>query len=246
MCESKAPFVVVENPRMHPMATNLMGGRKPSQIVQPYEHGTGHEKATGIYIVKGQLPLLRPTCLMQERVLAMADLPPSPHRGALRSRTYVGIAAAMAVQWMSELIKYCKETKDPREFTAEQMVMVARLSLSSTPPNALPLKTLSHGDTEPRTAPIQLGGGGAKEERSLEDSQKPWIDPPARKSLLESVWSRLLISDEINGRRIVWMLMAFASGIRSVRLSESRSPRSWDRVEAATWVQAAETVEHVG
>jgi hypothetical protein len=90
------------------------------------------------------------------------------------------------------------------------MVMAARLSLSSTPPNALPLNTLSHGDTEPRTAPIQLWGGEAKEERSLEDSQKPWIDPPAKK---KPVGERLVKT--VNFRRNKWGTYSVdADGIR--------------------------------
>eukprot|EP00962_Isochrysis_galbana_P018646 scaffold5375_cov110-Isochrysis_galbana.AAC.7 len=44
--EQAAPFVAVENPKMHSLATDLVGGRKPDQYVQPYEHGTGHQKAT--------------------------------------------------------------------------------------------------------------------------------------------------------------------------------------------------------
>eukprot|EP00962_Isochrysis_galbana_P044207 scaffold17084_cov130-Isochrysis_galbana.AAC.9 len=36
ICESQAPFVAVENPRMHSLATDLVGGRKPTQYVQPY------------------------------------------------------------------------------------------------------------------------------------------------------------------------------------------------------------------
>eukprot|EP00962_Isochrysis_galbana_P037428 scaffold13084_cov112-Isochrysis_galbana.AAC.2 len=41
ICESQAPFVAIENPKMHSLATDLVGGRKPDQYVQPYEHGTG-------------------------------------------------------------------------------------------------------------------------------------------------------------------------------------------------------------
>eukprot|EP00962_Isochrysis_galbana_P020664 scaffold6055_cov108-Isochrysis_galbana.AAC.1 len=54
ICESQAPFVAVENPKMHSLATDLVGGRKPTQYVQPYEHGTGHQKATGLYLTDMQ------------------------------------------------------------------------------------------------------------------------------------------------------------------------------------------------
>eukprot|EP00962_Isochrysis_galbana_P004037 scaffold1124_cov131-Isochrysis_galbana.AAC.12 len=77
ICESQAPFVAVENPKMHSLATDLVGGRKPTQYVQPYEHGTGHQKATGLYPTYN-LPLIQPTCIMAERTSAMADLPRSP------------------------------------------------------------------------------------------------------------------------------------------------------------------------
>eukprot|EP00966_Prymnesium_polylepis_P272390 6293067-Prymnesium_polylepis.1 len=36
----------------------------------------------------------------------MARLPPTPDRSAKRSRTYIGIASAMALQWMPVLIAY--------------------------------------------------------------------------------------------------------------------------------------------
>jgi len=131
ICESQAPFVAVENPKMHSLATDLVGGRKPTQYVQPYEHGTGHQKATGLYLTYN-LPLILPTCIMAERTSAMADLPRSPHRGALRSRTYIGIAAAMALQWMPTLLGYCK-IRTSRPKTVHEMLHAARLSLAATP-----------------------------------------------------------------------------------------------------------------
>eukprot|EP00962_Isochrysis_galbana_P052586 scaffold24055_cov113-Isochrysis_galbana.AAC.1 len=131
ICESQAPFVAVENPKMHSLATDLVGGRKATQYVQPYEHGTGHQKATGLYLTYN-LPLIQPTCIMAERTSAMADLPRSPHRGALRSRTYIGIAAAMALQWMPTLLGYCKIRTSPPK-TVNEMLHAARLSLAATP-----------------------------------------------------------------------------------------------------------------
>eukprot|EP00962_Isochrysis_galbana_P033268 scaffold11107_cov115-Isochrysis_galbana.AAC.2 len=60
----------------------------------------------------------------------MADLPRSPHRGALRSRTFIGIAAAMALQWMPTLLGYCKiRTSRPKtvnEINAPRGSTVAR------------------------------------------------------------------------------------------------------------------------
>jgi hypothetical protein len=81
---------------MHSLAQLLVGGRTPTQIAQPYEHGTGHRKATGLFLTPN-LPPLTPTCLVDDRVSAMADLSRSPNCGSLRSRTYVGIAAGPLV-----------------------------------------------------------------------------------------------------------------------------------------------------
>ena len=71
--------------------------RKPDQIIQPWQHGHGETKATCLWL--HNLPRLQPTnCVdgRDERVLLM---PPSPDRWKERSRTYEGIAAAMANQW---------------------------------------------------------------------------------------------------------------------------------------------------
>ena len=77
MASATAPFVAVENPRMHAEARRLVGGLTPTQFVQPWEHGTGHQKATGLYLTKG-LPPLQPTCVVDGRESAMANLSPSP------------------------------------------------------------------------------------------------------------------------------------------------------------------------
>jgi hypothetical protein len=158
MSEAKAPFVVLENPRMHALAQDLVGGRKPSQIVQPYEHGTGHQKATGLYL-PDNLPKLKPTCLMEERVSAMADLSRSPHREALRSRTYVGIAADMALQWMPTVMEYCGNNPT-RAHTVSDMVAAARRALATIVATTMPIATAQHAsDADPRPVPVQLGGG---------------------------------------------------------------------------------------
>jgi hypothetical protein len=96
MWRADAPFVAVENPKMHCLARESVGGLQPTQTVQLYEHGTGHQKATDLCL--SDLPPLQPTCLVSGRDKPLANLSPSPHRGALRSRTYLGIAGATAMQ----------------------------------------------------------------------------------------------------------------------------------------------------
>ena len=108
MRAAKAPFVAVENPKMHALAQRLTQTQGPTQYVHPWQHGTGHTKVTGLYL-SGGLPPLQPTCEVEGREHAMARLPPSPQRGELRSRTYVGVAAAMALQWMPVLLKHVRE-----------------------------------------------------------------------------------------------------------------------------------------
>jgi site-specific DNA-cytosine methylase len=74
--------------------------RKPDQYIQPYEYGHGETKKTGLWL-KG-LPLLRPTNIVSGRDQRVWRMPPSPDRWKERSRTYQGIASAMAQQWGAE------------------------------------------------------------------------------------------------------------------------------------------------
>ncbi len=71
--------------------------KKPSQIIQPWEFGHGETKATCLWL-QG-LPNLVPTNIVSGRKQRVARLGPSPDRGVLRSKTYIGIARAMADQW---------------------------------------------------------------------------------------------------------------------------------------------------
>ena len=71
--------------------------RKPDQIVQPWEFGHGETKATCLWL-KG-LPKLRPTDVVEGREPKVHHMAPGPNRWRERSRTYAGIAAAMANQW---------------------------------------------------------------------------------------------------------------------------------------------------
>ena len=71
--------------------------RKPDQIVQPWQFGHGETKATCLWL-KG-LPKLRPTQVVEGREPKVHHMAPGPNRWRERSRTYAGIAAAMANQW---------------------------------------------------------------------------------------------------------------------------------------------------
>lgn len=71
--------------------------RKPDQIIQPWMFGHGETKATCLWL-QG-LPELKPTNIVDGREQRMHKLPPGPDRWKIRSRTYQGIAEAMASQW---------------------------------------------------------------------------------------------------------------------------------------------------
>lgn len=70
---------------------------KPDQIIQPWQFGHGETKATCLWLKN--LPLLVPTASVSGRVPKVHYVSPSPDRWKLRSRTYEGIAQAMAAQW---------------------------------------------------------------------------------------------------------------------------------------------------
>jgi site-specific DNA-cytosine methylase len=73
--------------------------RKPDQIIQPWQFGHGEVKATCLWL-KG-LPLLRATKIVEGREAKVHRMSPGPDRWKERSRTYQGIADAMAEQWGS-------------------------------------------------------------------------------------------------------------------------------------------------
>ena len=71
--------------------------RKPDQIIQPWMFGHGETKATCLWLKK--LPKLEPTNVVDGREPRVHRMSPGPNRWKERSRTYEGIAQAMAEQW---------------------------------------------------------------------------------------------------------------------------------------------------
>ena len=71
--------------------------RKPDQIIQPWMFGHGETKATCLWL-KG-LPKLIPTNVVDGREHRIHKCPPGPNRWKVRSKTFQGIADAMAEQW---------------------------------------------------------------------------------------------------------------------------------------------------
>lgn len=95
MALANAPIlrIVIENP-IGIMSTIY---RKPDQIIQPWQFGHGETKATCLWLKN--LPPLKPTYIVEGRVARVHREPPGPDRWKNRSRTYQGIADAMADQW---------------------------------------------------------------------------------------------------------------------------------------------------
>ena len=95
------------SPPRTPPCTAAIGGLRPSQYVHPFEHGHGETKSIGIYSTG--LPRLVATKLVAGRAHSRASLPQSPERSAIRGRTYLGVAAAMATQWTGVIAQYVAE-----------------------------------------------------------------------------------------------------------------------------------------
>ena len=100
--------IALENPVMHKYAKERVGVRQ-TQTVQPWMFGHMESKATCLWLKN--LPPLTPTENVRAPMMQLPKrererlhyLPPSPTRWKERSRTYPGIARAMATQWVSFL-----------------------------------------------------------------------------------------------------------------------------------------------
>lgn len=97
---ANAPRVAVENPVMHGHARKIIG-RGPDFTVQPWQFGDNFKKRTCFW-TRG-LPPLVPTSDLNGSTARpeVHHASPGPDRWKLRSKTYPGIAAAMADQWGS-------------------------------------------------------------------------------------------------------------------------------------------------
>lgn len=98
--------IAIENPIMHSCAKNLLHEQKRwTQKIQPYMFGHLETKATCLWLKN--LPKLRVTDNVESKLIGMKKSdkekifwePPGPDRWKNRSRTYSGIAEAMAEQW---------------------------------------------------------------------------------------------------------------------------------------------------
>lgn len=93
LLESEIERICLENP-VGRISTSI---RKPDQIIQPWQFGHGEVKTTCLWL-KNLVPLV-PTKIVDGRYGRILALSPGPDRWKERSRTYQGIADAMADQW---------------------------------------------------------------------------------------------------------------------------------------------------
>ncbi len=91
---SKSHHVVLENP-VSVIFQYLHDGTL--QYIQPWQFGHGETKKTGLYL--HNVPELNPTNIVSGREQRIWKMGPSKTRKRDRSKTYTGIAQAMAEQW---------------------------------------------------------------------------------------------------------------------------------------------------
>lgn len=107
--KADCPRIAIENP----VGVISTRWRKPDQIIQPYYFGHEQKKTTCLWL-KG-LPLLKPTNVVEPKLHRIANgkwepqwhmdtmhLPPA-ERSKARSKTFPGIARAMAEQWAGKV-----------------------------------------------------------------------------------------------------------------------------------------------
>lgn len=98
-------MIAMENPVGHLSSAY----RKPDQIIHPWQFGHGETKTTCLWLKN--LPPLEPTNIVQGREPRIHFMPPGKDRWKERSRTYQGIADAMAAQWSAYAEQFEEMTK---------------------------------------------------------------------------------------------------------------------------------------
>lgn len=93
LMDAPIKHIAIENP-ISIISSHI---RKPDQIIQPWQFGHGETKATCLWLQN--LPKLQPTNIVEGREQRIWKMPPGADRWKERSRTFTGIAKAMAEQW---------------------------------------------------------------------------------------------------------------------------------------------------
>ena len=209
---ASSPLVAMENSKMHPYARRLLG-MGPSQVVRPFEHGHREGKSICLYKV-GPLPPLKTTFFVEGRDQRLANLAPGPTRGASRGRSFDGVMAAMASQWMGAVLDAAKRRKVGNDFrSAEELLASA--------PGLHPSVALVY---TPRRSPSYAGRLTLATVRSLSDTKLASVDVESKTRDAES---RLRASGTIAALEASFGMEVIAAVDPSlgVRLREENPPQ---------------------
>ena len=126
--DAQAPFVAIENSKMGPEARRIVG-ESPTQICSPVAaRVTGRLNRQPLFL--DNLPPITPTRIVHGREHSLARYPPDVFRTEKKSKTYMGIAAAMATQWTPVLQRYIQSPYRKRSSrTAPELVTRAESDL---------------------------------------------------------------------------------------------------------------------
>jgi hypothetical protein len=94
----------------------------------------------------------------------------------------VGIAAAMALQWLPAVLEYCRTSGTYHSLSVKEMLDKAHEDAEADPPPGLPLSTAQSANAaaeDPRTAPSQLGGADDSQSVAMIDPIPAHIPRPA-------------------------------------------------------------------
>lgn len=106
LLDAPIPAIALENP-VSIISSRI---RKPDQIIQPWQFGHGETKKTCLWLKS--LPKLIPTDVVAGREQRVWKMGPGENRWKERSRTFPGIAAAMASQW-GDFVMLSKNSSSP-------------------------------------------------------------------------------------------------------------------------------------
>lgn len=103
------PKIAIENPIMHDHARELLG-KESRNVVQPWWFGEEMFKATGFELIglnklesTNKLTPPKPGTDEHKKWSWVHRMSPGPERAKMRSKTPVGIAKAMALQWAGDI-----------------------------------------------------------------------------------------------------------------------------------------------
>src|SRR5690606_5500352 len=100
--------IAIENPVMHKYAKERIINFRPfAQSIQPWQFGHGETKRTCLWL--RNLPALEPTAIVEGREARIHRMPQGPDRGKERSKTYPGVAEAIADQWGGYVLECLKQ-----------------------------------------------------------------------------------------------------------------------------------------